>query len=145
MHGWSLDREKWEHLASSISVCNWEKVNFSPSMASSVPEEPGVYMLCSVPPECPESLKKIKLNNVMYAGMATKSIRDRFNDHIGRSAMGTIKELRKNFHSELYFWYSKLDISKVESVEDILIECFWPATNRDKKIYRVGLEPPGPA
>jgi hypothetical protein len=143
-YGWNLDPEAWKVLSNLVSSLNWQNVPFDAIHYGIVPKEPGVYLICSKPPE----LKTVPFNkffNVLYAGLSTKSIQARFLTHCKNPDEG-INKAKKCFNyktTEMSFYFATAQKEIVTDIEYKLIECFGPSCNRQAGIIaKLGVDRP---
>ena len=123
--GWSKSNQDWKNLAKIIdkNEIKWNRIkNLSSNSVISVPESPGLYMLCSTPPE----------NNLdyfftpLYIGKS-KSLRTRLLSHI-RRPQDSVKDAYK-ISSKIELLYTRCNINELDTVENCLIRAFGPITN----------------
>lgn len=127
-----ISREYWERMAQSIRGLQWKRTRLTQGGLKLVPNRPGVYIICAKPPRVPVSFQKLGLYNPMYIGK-TDNLSERIGTHLNRPDEN-IEELREHFSAELSLWYAVADARDIESIEDDMIFCFWPAANRKIKI-----------
>ena len=123
--GWSKDKTDWKNLAHVIkkNEVSWTRIkSLSSNSIISVPDSPGLYMLCSSPPE----------NNLnefftpLYIGKS-KSLKTRLRRHI-KNPQSSVKDtymISKNIE----LLYTKCNIDNLDEVENCLIRAFGPITN----------------
>lgn len=126
-------------MAQSIRGLQWKRTRLTQGGLKLVPNRPGIYIICAKPPCVSASFRELGLCNPMYIGK-TKNLSERIGAHLNRPDKN-IEELRENFSAELSLWYAVADVRDIESIEDGMIFCFWPAANRQIKIMgRVSLK-----
>jgi len=134
-YGWSLDPAPWINFDKFTNlddgyVLNWKIKPFDKFYKDSIPEKPGVYMICVKPPSNPNFPKNFY--TPIYIGRASESIRSRFLYHLGSSAMPKVKKARILFSKDpdqIMFHFTKCLPEDVPTLESILIDCFGPTSN----------------
>ena len=127
-HGWTLEKQKWDHLLSVISGTYWSKTRLNPLYRESIPESPGVYAICVKfrTPHFNQSLFK-DLYNIIYVGESTTSLRRRFLEHC-RDPKDEIERARDCFGDNFEYWHT-INSNRIDELQTYLIECFGPPAN----------------
>lgn len=123
-------------MAEKIRGLQWRRSSFAPAELELLPECPGVYILCAVPPDAPESFQQVGLYNPVYIGQAKNLKKRVFEGHWKRPCLN-IRELRAHFKGELSLWYAAAAREKITDIEDAMLFCFWPSANRKIKILGI--------
>ena len=126
--GWSKDKEDWVNLSKCVKRNNikWSILkNFSKGSIIKVPDRPGLYMLCSKPPEN-RTPKLSDLFTPLYIGKS-RHLKTRLKEHIS-DPQPRIKDVYK-ITSTLEVLYTTCNEKSLAEVEDCLIRAFGPITN----------------
>ena len=129
-HGWTFDKQKWDHLLTVVSGTRWSKTQLDQLHRSSVPESSGVYAICV----------KLDIRNfnqclfkalyeIIYVGKSAVSLQNRFLNHCRRPERG-IKQAKECFGDNFEYWYTEVNPDRVSELEARLIDCFGPPANR---------------
>ncbi len=129
-YGWRLSRGYWQELDEHIRGLTWFFLPFDNVHVRSVPEKPGVYLICARPPIIAHDPHK-RFFNVLYAGRSESSLRDRFKKHCENPDKGIAKVIAcYGFHrDELHYYYATAKREDVVAIEDSLIDCYGPSAN----------------
>ena len=129
-HGWTLEKQKWDHLLTVISGTCWSKTRLNQDYRDSIPESSGVYAIC-VKFETPDFNQRLfkALYEIIYVGKSAVSLHRRFLDHCLRSERG-IEQAKECFGDNFEYWYTEVNPDQVAELEARLIECFGPPANR---------------
>ena len=79
-YGWSIKKEDWLKLDEMLSMeenRRWHRVRLDPTDRDSVPQSPGVYMICAKSIDACSKLPPY-VYSPMYVGKAEVSLRKRF-------------------------------------------------------------------
>lgn len=134
-HGWSLDKSDWRTTDKDLVDRNWRRAPFIAVQHSMVPEQSGVYVICSPGLSASAGLFGL-LYNALYVGQAT-DLHSRFLQH--RRTPGREIARMINCFRSLDFWYTPAPEEDLNSVEATLIECLGPPANQQAGIrVRVG-------
>jgi len=129
-HGWSCDKNLWDELERLGKSLSWTKVPSDQNASHRVPDGIGVYLICASPPA--DSVKKLKAYTVLYAGQVkspSRGLRTRFLEHINQPTE-LIQLFRNCYYPNFDFWFSAVkDSSRINELENILIETFKPPCN----------------
>lgn len=144
-HGWTLNKQKWEHLLTIISGTRWSKARLNQLYRDSIPESPGVYAICVRlrVPNFNQFLFKA-LYEIIYVGKSNVSLHSRFLDHCLRPERG-IEQAKECFGDNFEYWYTEVSPDRVDELETRLIECFGPPANRISGRIRARIKNPRPA
>ena len=125
---WSLERETWAALRSYCenNELSWSTVQFQRAMSASIPERPGMYLICAKPP-VNFALTNPPLNTIIYVGKADTSIRKRFEHHLSQHAADRVKSARYTFVNNLSFKWTVIN-NPVE-LERLVYDSFRPPAN----------------
>ena len=133
-YGWSLTEEDWNRLPDGI-VRNekWRAVQLTIGDDVSVPDGPGVYVVCSAPPGWQRSRSLSRelfefLYCPVYVGRS-ENLRRRFRQHC-QVPKPELQESETLFKGILDFWFIRLETEQISQVESDLIRCFGPPANR---------------
>lgn len=129
-YGWSADKLIWARLVQALPVAiQWRLVQLRSNNSNSVPDHPGVYVICGAPP-APGPIVQIDLYNALYVGQATK-LRKRFRDHCLDPA-DNISALKACWGTSLDFHLAVLPPESLDKIEGLLIESLGPPGNRKR-------------
>ena len=146
-YGWSFTRSDWDELLAIVKGSHWRFVPFSQLEASSVPQKPGVYVICTgVPIRGEGSGMQLlrRLYNAVYVGQA-ESLRGRFLQH-RKGPKSELVEAINCYGESLQFWFAELVVGNLDQAELRLIDCLGPQGNRVRGIrFRGVLREPRPA
>lgn len=139
-YGWSLCVQQWRELASALVQFTWQKVHVIKGMAEHVPQESGVYMLCTMPPQSPSRFwEETGLFNALYVGQA-ENLHARFKDYslrrkgkISRKALHILDELSGK-GERISFVFSVVPVEQLRDTEGRLIHCLGPSGNERDEI-----------
>ena len=134
--GWTLEKSLWEKIPKNLrrDGKKWRSVLFNSLEASVVPPKPGIYLLCSSPPDRSRLLKISSrdlfglLYTPIYIGR-TENLQRRFKNHT-KTPPPDIKQARECFTNNIYFWWTELDKSLIVDVERDFIDCLGPPANK---------------
>ena len=128
-HGWTLEKQKWDHLLTVVSGTRWSKTQLNQLYRDSVPKGPGVYAICVKlrPPDFNQSLFKA-LYEIIYVGQSS-SLQSRFLVHCCIPKRG-IEQAKECFGDNFEYWYTEVNPDQIDELEIRLIECFGPPANR---------------
>lgn len=142
-HGWTLDKQKWQHLLTAVSRTRWSKTRLDQLYRDSIPESPGVYAICARVPDFNQFLFKA-LYEIIYVGKSNVSLHSRFLNHCHNPERG-IEQAKECFGDSFEYWYTEVSPDQVDELETRLIECFGPPANRISGRIRARLRNPRPA
>jgi len=129
-YGWSANKVIWANLAQALPVTiHWRLVQLRSNNSSSVPDQPGVYVICG-PTPVPCTVEQIDLYNALYVGQTTK-LRKRFRDHCLDPA-DNISALKACWGTRLDFHLAVLPPASLDKIEGLLIESLGPPGNRKR-------------
>ena len=133
-HGWSYQKNLWDELERLGKSLSWTKVPSDPNVSHRVPKNDiGVYLICASPPA--DSVKSLNTYTVLYAGQVNsfhRGLRTRFLDHINKPTE-LIRLFRHCYYPNFDFWFSVVkDSSRINELENLLIETFKPPCNINK-------------
>ena len=133
--------QQWKELASMIADLTWEKVLVVRDAARDVPREAGVYMLCTLPPQCSFFGKDVGLFNALYVGRAD-NLHSRFKNYqrrrnISTGAIRALDELPGS-GEKITFVFSVVPQEKLREMEGCLIRCLGPSVNKRDEIKLQG-------
>jgi hypothetical protein len=127
--GWSPKKEDWQRLSACINThdIKWIQLkSFSKGSVQKVPNLPGIYMLCSLPPENKEPTLN-ELFTPLYIGQTKRGLKIRLNEHISKP-QSSIKDVFK-INGNLQVLYTTCKTASLDEIEDCLIRAFGPITN----------------
>ena len=129
-HGWTLDKQKWEHLLTVISGTRWSKAQLNRLHRDSIPASSGVYAICVKleSSDFNQCLLFKALYEIIYVGRST-SLHRRFLDHCSNPERG-MKLAKECFGDDFEYWYTEVNPDRINELEARLIECFGPPANR---------------
>jgi hypothetical protein len=143
-YGWSLDKEQWQTLIRTTATITWSRVHLRDLDRDSIPERPGVYVICAKVKGFGQGVFS-ELYNVIYAGQDGVSLRRRFLEHCGKPKV----ELRSAQNCYIYpleYWYSVVEVEQLDEIEGALIDCLGPPANLVRKLtIKARLGRPQPA
>jgi len=127
----------------------WRHVQFDVGDANSVPEQAGVYVICTYPPGQRRSVT-LQANNLfatlftaIYVGKSL-NLKQRFRQHC-QSTKAEIQDSRECFADGLEFWFIKLEPNVIASIEALLIDCLGPPANSIRGSINATIQDPIPA
>lgn len=127
-HGWTLDKQKWEHLLTVVRGTHWSKTILDKLYRDDVPKNTGVYAICAKIPNFDQRLFEA-LYNIVYVGKAdTGTLQRRFLDHCNQPKQ-EIDKAKKCFGYTLEYWFTEVKPNLVPEIETCLIKCFGPPAN----------------
>ena len=141
-HGWTLEKQEWDHLRRVVSKTCWSKTQLDQSCRDSVPKKSGVYAICAKLTDFKQSLFKA-LYEIIYVGKS-RSLNRRFLEHCRRPERG-VKQAKQCFGDNLEYWYTEVNPDRIDELEARLIECFGPPANRISGTIPAKLGTPRPA
>lgn len=143
-YGWSLDADDWRAAGRALTGTNWSGTYLEEMYRSGVPEQAGIYMLCSShkPIEGLQSAKPIF--NVLYVGKSD-NLRRRFREHqTGSGSSAEVKRCKLAYH-RIEFLFTLVPESSIgdsggwmSDAEQALIDAFGPPANRVAAKARIG-------
>lgn len=140
-HGWTLEKQKWNHLLEIVSGTRWSKTWLDQLYRDNIPESPGVYAICAKFKTSDSSQSLFKaLYEVIYVGKSAVSLHSRFLDHCRKPERG-IEQAKECFGDSFEYWYTEVTPDQADELETHLIECFGPPANRiggQKILARLG-------
>lgn len=131
----------WERISKDLSEDDtWNYVGFTEIDAVSVPKgQSGIYLLCAspvghhFPPSHRSGRLFANLMTPIYIGQ-TVDLRQRFLRHC-RNPSPKIRKAGLCYDRALTFWFHRVSLERLKSVEAVLIRCFGPPANeRDETI-----------
>ena len=134
--GWSIELTPWKALKEVMeSSSSWRcRYGLSSDHRDSVPEKPGVYVICAQPPIIPSVRGKDdffpKLVTPLYVGLSKPSIRDRFSQHVKSKDPDMRKAKKCDSPARLQFWFTELPCDTVDAAEEAIYDCFGPPVNK---------------
>ena len=127
-HGWTLDKQKWDHLLTVVHGTRWSKTTLHELYRDDVPKNTGVYAICAKIPNFDQCLFEA-LYNIVYVGKADKrTLYRRFLDHCNRPKQ-EIGKAKQCFGYTLEYWFTEVQPNLIAELETHLIECFGPSAN----------------
>ena len=126
-YGWTLEKQQWDHLLTVVSGTSWSNTKLDQLYRDIIPEGSGVYAICGTVPDATQCLLKA-LYNIFYVGQS-KSLRRRFLEHCNRPQRG-ITEVKQCFGEDLDYWFTEVNLDRIDELEACLIDCFGPPANR---------------
>ena len=143
-HGWTLKKQKWDHLLAIVSGTSWSKTTLDELYCDDVPKRTGVYAICATIPNFNQHLFEA-LYNIIYVGKADRrTLHCRFLDHCRRPERG-VKQAKECFGNNFEYWYTEVNPDGVKELEGRLIGCFGPPANRISGSIPVQIGQPRPA
>ena len=141
--GWSIDPEHWVKATELLGNFAPKRIPHTKTMRNIVPQQPGVYIICSGPVQ-PHSELFDGTFNVLYVGKAT-NLQDRFWKHL---SPGTgVEKIRRCFGYKLEFRYVfEPDPDRRDLIEKAIFDAMGPPGNEiSPKHYRGVVGPEVPA
>ena len=143
-HGWTLKKHGWDRLHTVIRETQWSKTRLDPLYCDSIPESLGVYAICVTPgmPNLNHGLLNA-LYNVIYIGKVDRgTLNRRFLQHCNQPKPD-IAMAKRCFGNHLEYWYTEVELNRINELEALLIGCFGPPANRISGIgARLGVPRP---
>ena len=130
-HGWTLKKHEWDRLLSAVRGTEWSKTWLRPLYQDSIPKSLGVYAICATPsmPNLSQALINV-LYNVIYIGKVDRgTLHARFLQHCNYPERDIV-EAKRCFGNKLDYWYTEVDLDRINELEARLIDCFGPPANR---------------
>lgn len=130
-HGWTLKQHEWDCLLPVIRGTQWSKTWLHPLYQDSIPECLGVYAICATPRirNLDQDLFN-SLYNVIYIGKVDKgTLHRRFLQHCNQPKPDIVMA-KRCFGNNLEYWYTEVDLDRINELEARLIGCFGPPANR---------------
>ncbi len=127
-YGWTLEIQEWDKLLKLAAETQWSRVNLRALDRDSVPETPGVYLICVKIPKLTQRPFG-KLYNVIYVGMTESSLKRRFLEHCSSFKTEAL-QAKQCFGEIIDYWYCTIDSVLVAELEACLIDCLGPTVNK---------------
>ncbi|TRZ65694.1 MAG: GIY-YIG nuclease family protein [Comamonadaceae bacterium] len=125
-YGWSLEKEDWTILHQLLSDTKWTRVYLEREYKDSIPNKPGVYIICGKTEAIGFMGEAIsKLNNAVYVGQSI-NLKGRFQDHV--AGYGKVKKAKLTFR-RLEYWWTELEKGDLSRIEQALVNALGPSAN----------------
>ena len=148
-HGWSVNSATWNRVPAWLMTnSRWRSVAFSMADANSVPIVPGIYALCSSPPgqKRTSGTSTHELFSLLYTALyigRTNNLRVRFQRHCQYPSPEVLRT-RQTFGDSIEFWFCRLSIDELSTIEAYLIDCFGPPANQIRGSISATIQRPLP-
>ena len=111
-YGWTLYPTEWQLIPADVLLTDqWQSTALSRSLASSIPQQAGVYMMCVRPPSVATVSQPFsRLEEVIYVGK-TGNLRRRYGQHLNVPSP-KIRVARATYSDSLRFWFLRLASAK---------------------------------
>lgn len=134
--GWSFDRLDWDLIPKTLfKNKSWGKAHFELGAAGQIPQEAGVYVICTSQPNAQHTVEHSNGNlfgmlyTAMYVGM-TDNLNRRFQEHLGGTPSENIMRTRRCF-TFIDFWYhTTADVEEAKDLEGRLQRVLGPPAIR---------------
>ena len=128
-YAWALDSTDWNAVPDQVwKTTPWQSTTMGLASKSSVPPEPGVYMMCARPPTAATMVEPFSdLLDVIYVGRSV-NLRRRYTEHINTPSP-KVRAAGLTYTDSIRFWFLRLPDHASRAAETLLIRCFGPPAN----------------